>query len=463
MEFKDKKITVVGMGRSGMAAVRVLHQMGAAVTANDSKNAEMIDQDWLQYLEKEEIAAEFGCVPSLEGTEMLVLSPGVPTSLPFVEEAQQKGIEIVGEMELAYRLAAPGSVFLGITGTNGKTTTTSLVGEIVKAAGKTTRVVGNIGLPAIEETAGAEEGTWFVTEVSSFQLETIRDFKPLVGALLNVTPDHLDRHKTFENYASVKGRIFENQDRSCYAVVNFDDKVALRESTRTDATVVPFSRLEEMKFGACVKNDRIVVIDSEEHDHDICGVDELRIPGTHNLENALAAAAITYFAGIDPAVIGDAMRSFGGVEHRIEPCGTIKGVRYFNDSKGTNPDAAIKAIEAMKGETVIIAGGYDKGADYAEFISAFAGKVYYAVLIGSTAVKIKGQAEEQGFTNTILVENMEQAVAEAARVAKPGDNVLLSPACASWDMYKSYEERGRHFKACVAALQDEEDKKDTAE
>lgn len=458
MDFKDKKITVVGMGRSGMAAVRVLHRMGAEVTANDSKSAEMLDADWVRFLEEEGIGTEFGTAPSLEGTEMLVLSPGVPTSLPFVEEAQNQGVEIVGEMELAYRLADPDSVFLGITGTNGKTTTTSLVGEIVKAAGKPTCVVGNIGIPAIEEVAGAEKGTWFVTEVSSFQLETIRDFKPLVGALLNVTPDHLDRHKTFENYAAVKGRIFENQDKDCYAVVNFDDKIALSESTHTEATVVPFSRVEEMKFGACVKNDRIVVIDSDEHDHDICGVEELKIPGSHNLENALAAAAITFFAGIDPAVIGDAMRAFGGVEHRIEPCGTIRGVQYFNDSKGTNPDAAIKAIEAMKGDTVIIAGGYDKGADYHEFLQAFAGKVYYAVLIGSTAVKIKGQAEEVGFTNTILVENMEQAVAEAARVAKPGDNVLLSPACASWDMYSSYEERGRHFKACVAALREAEEK-----
>ncbi len=459
MDFNGMHITVVGMGRSGMAAIRVLHRMGACVTANDSKSREMLDEEWLSFLDEEGIACEFGGTPSLEETEMLVLSPGVPTSLPFVEEARKKGVEIVGELELAYRLADPSSVFLGITGTNGKTTTTSLVGEIVKAAGKPTCVVGNIGLPAIEETANAEKGTWFVTEVSSFQLETIRDFKPVVGALLNITPDHLDRHKTFENYAHVKGRIFENQDRDCYAVVNFDDKLALQESTHTNATVVPFSRIDEMKFGACLKNDRIVVIDSDGHVHDICGVEELQIPGAHNLENALAAAAITFFAGIDPAVIGDAMRAFGGVEHRIEPCGQINGVKYFNDSKGTNPDAAIKAIEAMKGDTIIIAGGYDKGADYKEFIQAFAGTVYYGVLIGSTAVKIKSQAEELGFTNTILVENMEQAVAEAARVAKPGDNVLLSPACASWDMYNSYEERGRHFKACVAALKEQEESK----
>ena len=459
MDFNGMHITVVGMGRSGEAAVRVLHSLGACVTANDSKSREMLDEEWLSFLEKEGIACEFGGAPSLEGTEMLVLSPGVPTSLPFIEEAGKNGVEIVGELELAYRLADPDSVFLGITGTNGKTTTTSLVGEIVKAAGKPTCVVGNIGLPAIEETANAEKGTWFVTEVSSFQLETIRDFKPLVGALLNITPDHLDRHKTFENYVRAKGRIFENQDRDCYAVVNFDDKTALQQSTHTSATVVPFSRIDEMKFGACVKNDRIVVIDSDEHVHDICGVEELQIPGSHNLENALAAAAITFFAGIDPVVIGETMRSFGGVEHRTEPCGQINGVKYFNDSKGTNPDAAIKAIEAMKGDTVIIAGGYDKGADYKDFIQAFAGKVYYAVLIGSTAVKIKSQAEELGFTNTILVENMEQAVAEAARVAKPGDNILLSPACASWDMYKNFEERGDHFKACVAALREQEESK----
>lgn len=457
MDFKGMNITVVGMGRSGMAAVRVLHRLGANVTANDSKAKEMLDEEWLAFLKEEGIRCEFGTAPSLEDVQMIVLSPGVPTSLPFVEEAKKNGIEIVGELELAYRLADPDSVFLGITGTNGKTTTTSLVGEIVKAAGHPVCVVGNIGLPAIEETAGMEKGTWFVTEVSSFQLETIRDFKPLVGALLNVTPDHLDRHKTFENYAAVKGRIFENQDKNCYAVVNFDDKIALQQSTHTNATVVPFSRVEEMMFGACVKNDRIIVIDGDGHSYDICGADELQIPGAHNLENALAAAAITFFAGIEPKIIGDAMRAFGGVEHRIEPCGEIHGVKYFNDSKGTNPDASIKAIEAMKSDTVIIAGGYDKGADFKEYIQAFKGKVYYAVLIGVTAVKIKSQAEELGFTNTILVENMEQAVAEAARVAKPGDNVLLSPACASWDMYGSYEERGRHFKNCVAALKETEE------
>lgn len=453
-EWKDMHVVIVGAGRSGLAAMRVLHKKKAQITLQDSKAEELVAPALLTELKKKKVAYLFGEDPSLEDVDLMVLSPGVPPSLPFVAEAEEKGIEVIGELELAYRLAGEESVFLAITGTNGKTTTTTLVGEIVRAAGKEVRVVGNIGAPAIEETVAAKAGTWFVTEASSFQLETVKEFHPKVAALLNVTPDHLDRHKTLENYAQAKGRIFDRQDEEDFSVVNFDDKVALSVSARSAGKVVPFSRVEDMKFGAFVKDDVIVILDAEEQEHEICKVKDLMIPGAHNLENALAAAAITFFAGIDPKVIGKAIAAFGGVEHRLEMCGKVAGVRYYNDSKGTNTEAAIKAIEAMEGDnnTILIAGGYDKGADYEELIRAFSGKVRYAILIGKTAVKIKGRAEELGFTETLIVEDMEQAVREAARIAAKGDNVLLSPACASWDMYSDFAERGEDFKRCVAAL-----------
>ena len=452
ISWKDKTVMVVGMGRSGQAAVKVLHKKGASVIACDGKQATAADAKLIRDLEKKGIPVYFGGQPPLDGVDLLVLSPGVPLVNPLVEEAQEKGIPVTGELELAYLVAKEGATFLAITGTNGKTTTTTLVGEIVKAAGLPCEVVGNIGIAAVEKTAKAKKGTWFVVEVSSFQLETIETFKPKVAALLNITPDHLDRHKTLENYAATKARIFENQDEGDFAVVNFDDKPSLQMSTSTGAKVVPFSRLADMKFGACVREGKIVVIDGEEKVHPICDAKDLKIPGDHNLENALAAVAVTFFAGIEPKYIRKVLKSFKGVEHRIEDLGTVKGVRYYNDSKGTNPDAAMKAIQAMAGDTIIIAGGYDKGADFTEFIKAFEGKVYYAVLIGKTAVKIKETAESLGFTDTIIVEDMAAAVREAARKAKKGDSVLLSPACASWDMYNSFEERGDDFRSCVEAL-----------
>ena len=453
-EFNGKNAVVLGMGRSGIAACRALKAEGAEVTAADTKAMAMMDPALVAELEEAGAAMSFGEMPPSDGVDFLVISPGVPLTDPYVEKVREAGGEILGELELAYRIASD-ATWLAITGTNGKTTTTTLVGEIVAAAGKPMELVGNIGIAAADRVLEGTPDTWYVAEVSSFQLESIRDFKPKVAALLNVTPDHLDRHKTMENYGAAKARVFENQDEEGYAVVNFDEKIALSLSTDTKATVVPFSRLEDMKFGACVRDDKIIVIDGDENVTEICGVDELKIPGTHNLENALAAVAVTFFAGIDPEAIRRALTSFEGVEHRIEYVDTVDGVRYINDSKGTNPDAAIKAIEAMDKRTVIIAGGYDKGADFSEFIEAFGDKVYYAVLIGKTAVKIKDTAEHLGFTDTIIVEDMDQAVREAARVAEEGDVVLLSPACASWDMYTSFEERGRHFKECVAALKEE--------
>ena len=452
--LKEKNILVVGFGRSGKAAIEALSGIVKRLALQDSKEESSISSEDAEFLETKGVECFFAAEPEdITEFDMLVLSPGVSPSLGFVQEAKNAGAEIIGELELAYRCG--NGHFIAITGTNGKTTTTSLVGEILANGGRDTRVAGNIGNPVVTEAMNSAQDTWLVTETSSFQLETIKDFRPQVSAILNLTPDHMDRHKTMENYGRAKARIMANQGEGDYVVINFDDKQCLSLISGTRAKVVPFSRIEPLKFGAFVKDDRIVLINEEEDLVDICGTDELLIPGSHNLENALAAVAISYFAGVSAKDIAKTLREFSGVEHRLEPAGEIDGVRFVNDSKGTNTDAAIKAIEAVDGPVVLIAGGYDKNADYGEFIDSFGDKVKQVVMMGATAGKIKAAAAKKGYHNTIIVKDMEACVKEAFRVAEPGDTVLLSPACASWDMYSSFEERGRDFKECVKRLNDE--------
>lgn len=455
MDIKDKKVLVVGLGRSGVASLKVLVKLGAVVSVQDTKEESKIDEELRRYLEKNKVKCYFGRDPDARDQDMLVLSPGVSPTLEFIEDARKAGVEIIGELELGYRLAK--GKFVAITGTNGKTTTTSWVGEIFRCAGRTTAVVGNIGKAVIPAAMKSGEDCWYITEVSSFQLETIKEFKPVVSAILNLSPDHMDRHGTMENYTMVKSRIFENQDSEDYVVVNFDDKETLSLSTFAKATVVPFSRTETLMFGAFIKNEKIVIRNREEKIIEICPTAALKIAGGHNLENALAAAAISYFAGIEEKYIRKGLISFAGVEHRLEPCGAVNGVKYVNDSKGTNVDAAIRAIEAIDGKIVLIAGGYDKDTDFSPLIEAFGDKVKSAVLLGQTAVKIKEAAEKVGFIDTIILEGMESCVKEAARIARSGNTVLLSPACASWDMYENFEERGRHFKDCISSLEEEQE------
>ena len=451
-DIKGKKILIVGMGNSGKAAVQAMVKLGAAVSVQDNKKEEDIDPQLLTFLKDKSVTCYLGCQPEdMSAFDMMILSPGVSPELDFIREARESGVEITGELEIAYRVGH--GKYVAITGTNGKTTTTTLVGEIYKAAEKKTYVVGNIGVAVISKSLSAEEDSWLITETSSFQLETIKDFRPEISALLNLTPDHMDRHKTMENYGKAKANIFRNQTPDQYCIINYDDKECFKLAENCGARVVPFSRVEELNFGAFVK-DGVIVIKNENGDlAEICRADELKIPGTHNLENALAAAAVAYFGEIDTETIARVLRQFRGVEHRIELCNEIDGIRFVNDSKGTNPDAAIKAIEAMKENIILIAGGYDKGSSFDEFIGAFDGRVKAMMLLGKTAAKIKETAEKAGFTNSIILKDMEACVREAYRIAEPGDVVLLSPACASWDMYTSYEQRGRHIKACVQALE----------
>lgn len=441
------------MGRSGKAAVEALCQAGARVSAQDSKTADRMDREFILFLEKNNVKTYFGEIPEdMEAFDMLVLSPGVPPSLDFIAKARSAGAEIIGELELAYRFCK--GRFVSITGTNGKTTTTTLVGEIYKAAGRDTCVGGNIGRAIAVDALEAKETTWMITETSSFQLETIINFRPEVSAILNLTPDHLDRHKTMENYGRAKAAVFMNQTPDQYCVLNMDDPACFELASREGckARVVPFSRMKELEFGAFVKEGRIVIKNEEGEEILICAADELKIPGSHNLENALAAAAIAYFGGISPEIIGDVMREFAGVEHRIEFVCEKNGVRFVNDSKGTNTDAAAKAIEAMKENIILIAGGYDKGSEFDEFIDSFKGRVKAMILMGVTAPKIRAAAEAKGFDAITEGKNMEECVRLGYEMAEPGDVVLLSPACASWDMYDNFEQRGDHFRECAQKL-----------
>jgi len=446
--LKGRRVLVVGLGKSGKASVRALTEAGAEVTVQDSKTPDKLDTQFLQYMQNEKIKSYLGSVPEdMTAYDMLVMSPGVPPTLDYIKQARDAGTEIIGELELAYRLGE-GS-FVAITGTNGKTTTTTLVGEIFKASGRNTAVVGNIGNPVVTEALDSTEDDWLVTEVSSFQLETAVDFRPVVSAILNLTPDHLNRHGTMEAYGAAKAQVAANQSEDEFLVINLDDEQAFALSKNTKATVIPFSRQVKTDRGAYLDGTKIIVKDLEGGEHFICDRSDLRIIGDHNVENVLAAAAIAFYAGIEPAVISEVIREFPGVEHRIEFCGRVDGVDYYNDSKGTNVDAAVIAIKALKDGIILIAGGDGKGQDFTELANHFDGAVEALILLGRDAHIIEEAAAKAGFTNIYNCKDMPECVRKAAELARAGEKVLLSPACASWDMYANFEQRGRHFKQCI--------------
>ncbi len=451
-----KKVLIVGLGISGLGSLKLLHGK-ADLCAYDAKSKEQVSKETLALLEELGVRGYFGEDPD-ENFDEAVLSPAVPLDNPLVIKLREQGCEILGELELAYRYCK-GS-FIGITGTNGKTTTTTLVGEIVKNSGKKCSVVGNIGAAVSEECEKADEDTVMVTEISSFQLETISSFHPHISAILNLTPDHLDRHKTFEGYIAAKARIFENQSLADFFIYNAGDSETQKLAETVDnVNKVPFSAAEGCESLSMLDNSAYVsggniCVKAGGKENVICPVDALQIPGRHNLENALAAAAITVFAGVPVKVIAKTLRAFKGVEHRLEFVREYKGVRYINDSKGTNPDASIKALEAMPAPIIIIAGGYDKHLDFTEYIKAMEGKVEYMLLIGATADQIANTALECGFPDDRIIKcnSLEACVTSAAKLAEKGYTVLLSPACASWGMFENYEQRGREFKRLVKEL-----------
>lgn len=455
MQIKNKNIMVAGLGKSGVAAMKVLDKLGAKVAVYDAQPKEKLDIKLYDFLACKKIECYLGVEPSdevLKAQATLVLSPGISLETELVVRAKNFGVVIIGELELAYQIAK--GKFIAITGTNGKTTTTTLVGKMFKNAGYDTRIVGNIGNPVVTEALESSDDTWLITEASSFQLETIKDFKPVGATILNLTEDHLNRHKTMENYGIIKANIFKNQDENNFYAANVDDETSYNLTKLVDKVrIVPFTTKKELDFGVCVVNDIITVKDKDEI-VSLCNKSELKIPGQHNLENALAAVTLAYFAGIPEADITKTLLEFEGVEHRIEYVDTINGVRFINDSKGTNPDSSIKAVYAMQKNIILIAGGSSKNSDYTSFVDAFEERVKALVLQGETANAIAESADKAGFTNIYFTDGMRKSVEKAYELASEGDVVLLSPACASFDFYSNFEERGRDFKEKVRILKE---------
>ena len=450
MDLKGKNVLVYGSGKSGIGAADLLTEVGAKPILFDEK--EGTDEETLlaKLKQPDKAQALCGALPdaALRSLALAVLSPGVPCDVPNVLRLKEAGVPIWGEVELAYQIGK-GRV-LAITGTNGKTTTTSLVGAIMKAAVPEVFVVGNIGNAYTGAALDATDASTIVAEISSFQLETIRDFHPQVSAILNITEDHLNRHHTMEEYIRVKELITKNQTRDDVCVLNYEDPVLRTFAKRCPARVFWFSSARRVEDGIYLDGDDLVLTRDGANER-ILDVNELSLIGTHNYENVMAAVAITLSAGVDVKTIAEACRNFKPVEHRIEYVATKNGVIWYNDSKGTNPDAAIKGIQAMKRPTFLIAGGYDKGSDYHEWIRAFAGKVKCLVLEGKTRFDIQKTALECGFPKEriVLFETMHEAMDFCRDHAEEGDAVLLSPACASWGEFPNYEVRGDKFKEYV--------------
>lgn len=451
--MSSQKVLVAGSGKSGIAAAKLLLAMGGEVVLYDGNDKLDPDKIKENFDEDAKLTVVLGELtrPDLLGVELSIISPGIPLDAPFVPVLDEADIPIWSEIQLAYHVAK--GKLVAITGTNGKTTTTALTGEIMKSFFEEVFVVGNIGIPYTESALETTDQSVTVAEVSSFQLETIMDFHPNVSAILNITPDHLNRHGTMENYIEVKKRIAENQTEEDCVVLNYDDPVLREfgESEDLKPKVFFFSSTQELKEGMYLDGDMIVYAHGGKKE-DIVDVHELQLLGKHNYENVMAAVAMGIRMGVPMDSIRKTVREFKAVEHRIEFVLERSGVKYYNDSKGTNPDAAIQAIRAMPGPTVLIAGGYDKHSEYDEWIEEFGNKVKYLVLIGQTRDKIAECARKHGFTEIMYAEDMAEAVRVCAAYANTGDNVLLSPACASWGMFDNYEQRGDIFKECVRNL-----------
>lgn len=456
MKIEGKTVLVAGTGVSGLAAAKLLNENNIDTILYDS-NANKCSREIYASFEKiENMKLVLGELDDnvLDNISLAVLSPGIPLEQPFVEKIRERNIPIWGEIELAYYFEK--GTGIGITGTNGKTTTTTLVGEIMKAFREKVFVVGNIGLPYTSQADKTDENSITVAEISSFQLETICGYHPHVSAILNVTPDHLNRHHTFENYCKAKFDITMNQGENDVCVLNYDNDVTRQFGDNLIHTnVMFFSRKRSLESGICLDCDRDTIIYCTPNSRQaILKVSSLKLLGAHNVENVMAAIGIAISMKVPFEIIREVVTNFTAVEHRIEYVTEKKGVKYYNDSKGTNPDAAIKAIEAMVRPTVLIAGGYDKKSEYDEWISACVGKVKALILIGATAKAIRDVADRYDIEDVTIVETLEDAVQLAASKAISKDAVLLSPACASWDMFTSYEERGTLFKEYVHKLPD---------
>ena len=448
-----KKALVIGMARSGVAAVKLLSLRGAQVIVNDSKTLDKFENG-LEELRLPGVEFRLGEDPTtlLEGVDALIISPGVPVGAPVVVRAKEIGIEVMGELEYAYREGK--GQLMAITGTNGKTTTTTLLSEIFKNAGKRVHTVGNIGTPYTGEVPDMKTSDVTVCEVSSFQLETVSWFHPNVCAVLNISEDHLNRHGDMETYIAMKKRIFERSAGKDSVVLNYDDPVTREMAADVKCQVVWFSTEQPVPYGAFVV-DGMIVYGSKNSYTPICPANDLQIPGRHNLANALAASAMAMAAGVPAPVIRMTLKRFQSVEHRIEFTRELSGVKFYNDSKGTNVDSTIQAVRAMDRPSVLIAGGSDKHVDFTPMVDEIKNsRIERIVLIGDTAKQIADTLDKCGFTAyEHCGYDFKKAIDRAFELAQDGGSVLLSPACASFDMFKDYEERGREFKRIVKDLE----------
>ena len=449
MNLKNKNILLVGLAKTGVSTIKLLNKLEANIIVNDIKDKEKL-KDILEEL-KDIKNTEYilGYHPqNVDHIDLAVVSPGVPLDLPFILKLKEENIEVIGE--LAYRLSK-NPKFVGITGTNGKTTTTSLVGEIFKADNKDTYIVGNIGNPVIDTVELTNEDSYLITELSSFQLESIVDFKPKVASILNFSPDHLNRHHTMENYIAAKANIFKNQDENDFAILNYDDMEVRKLAPKCKGQIIFFSRKEKLEKGVYLDENNNIVIHIDEKIV-LLNKKELSLPGNHNLENCMAAIAMAYVCNINLDTLKHILKTFKAVEHRLEYVRTINDIMFVNDSKGTNPDSTIKAITSYESPVILIAGGYNKESDFNELLEIGKENIKSLVLMGETADIIEKTAKEKNYKSIIRVNNMKEAVEVSYKQAEKGDVVLLSPACASWDMYKSFEARGCDFKDNVNNL-----------
>ena len=451
MDLKDKKVLVFGAGKSGISATRLLQRQEADVILYDS-NTKLTNQD---FMDKFDTGHHFLLVTGelseelIAALDLLVISPGVALDHPLVVRIQEKQIPVWGEIELAYRYSK--GKIIGITGTNGKTSTTTLVGEIMNTYFDDVNVVGNIGNPFTEVAMETTEQSVSVIELSSFQLETIHEFRPDVSAILNITPDHLNRHHTMENYIAMKENIAKNQTTSQVCVLNYEDAILREMAGRLKTRVLFYSSARALEDGLYLEGEDIYYSSCNKKEF-VVNINQLKVLGKHMYENIMAAVGMALSMGVPMDFIHSALVNFRAVEHRIEFVETIHGVTYYNDSKGTNPDASIKAVQAMRTPTVVIGGGYDKNIPFDDWIEAFDGKVKYLVLMGQTRDQIAETARRHGFHNIIMVQDLKEAVRISAEKAEPGDSVLLSPACASWGMFENYEQRGNMFKEYVREM-----------
>ena len=455
MIFEGTTVLVLGLARSGAAAANLLANNGAKVVINDHKEESELDARAIKEASLPGVEIILGEHPrdlfKRWSFDYVVKSPGILPSHPLIQKARELGIAVLSEVEVAYQLTK--GQIIGITGTNGKTTTTSLVKEILDLHYPEVYIAGNIGTPLCKVAAEASSEAFIVAELSSFQLDDIVSFRPIIAVILNITPDHLDYHGSMENYKNAKLNILRNQKEKDYSVLNLDDPLVASAAAWAKGILFPFALSGVESKGCGVEKDTIVIRNGSEV-FELCSPAELKICGLHNLENALAAAAATYAAGVPPEKIAAGLRQFSAVAHRLEFIATIKGVKFYNDSKATNPVSAEKALQAIKGRKVLIAGGKEKGSDFKGLAKKFPSELSNLVLLGEAADKIAAAAEAAGFSSWEKVESIPMAVERAFQLARPGETVLLSPACASWDMFNSYEERGDLFKKCVNELKE---------